>query len=111
MQPIIAIVASGFSVSGDIDLRQRTLQAIFCPTLAASGDLSVQANMDTTSGNYLRMLVNSVDLRFPTGIGSRAVIWPSGLHTPAFARIEIIGAVGSMQTDNRTFVLQTNRRV
>jgi hypothetical protein len=109
MQPIIAVVASGFAISGDIDLRQRHIVAISVPTIN-SGGVAVQGNYDTTSGRFFRLMdvrgqQGSGDLIFPTVTGSRMIMWPD-MPSPAFARVELIGA----QTDNRTFVLLTTPR-
>ena len=109
-----AVIASGFNVSGDVDLRQRQLDAIFIPTLGGSGTLAVQGNTDTTSGNFVRMLesraAGSGDLQFAAGVGSRWLPWPTGISQPAYARFEVITQVGSVQTDNRTLTLVTRPR-
>ena len=109
-----AVIASGFNVSGDVDLRQRRLDAIFVPTMGGSGDLAVQGNFDTVSAGFFRMLdtreINSADLRFAVGVGSRMIPWPSGLSQPAYARFEMITTVGSVQTTPRTLTLVTRPR-
>lgn len=114
MQPIFAIIGSGQNVSSDIDLRKRKLVGIQVPTLGASGDLAIQGNFDTTSAGFVRYLdtraAGSADLRFATGLGSRFVTMPDFLHTLPYMRLEVIGATGSMQTDNRTFTLLTRPR-
>lgn len=110
---LFTVIASGQTVSGDVDLRQFKLNAISVPVVS-SGDLAVQGNVDTTSAAFTRLLdvrgqQGSGDLRFPIAAGSRMVIWPVG-YTPAYIRLETIMSTGSAQTDNRTFVLQTSRR-
>jgi hypothetical protein len=113
MEPLYAIVASGFNISGNIDLRKRALIGIHVPVLGASGDLAIQGNLDTTSATFLRYMetrVGSGDLRFGTGLGSRYVALPPMLETLPYARLEIVGAAGSMQSDNRTFTLVTRPR-
>ena len=111
MDPIFAVIASGATVSGNVDLRQRQLQAIAVPVIN-SGDTAIQGNYDTTSANFVRVLdvrgqQGSGDLRFPTLAGSRMVLWPTMMPSPAYARVEVIGIT---QTDNRTFVLLTTPR-
>ena len=109
-----ATIASGFNVSGDVDLRQRRLDAIFVPTMGGSGDLAVQGGVDTTSANFYRLLdtraITSADLRFAVGVGSRMIPWPPGLPQPAYARFEMITTVGSVQTQARTLTLVTRPR-
>ena len=115
MQPLIAIVASGFNVSGDIDLTKRRLEAIFCPVISSATALMIQGNVDATSANFARVrdfrsTPMSGDLQFIVAAGSSYVMMPAGFLTPAYARIELGMIVNSLQTDNRTFVLQTSRR-
>ena len=109
-----AVIRSGFLISGDVDLRQRTLEAIFVPTLLASGALAIQGNVDTTSAAFTRMLdaraPYSGDLLFAVGIGSRYVAWSRDWPTPAYARFEMVCAAGSLQHDNRTLTLVTRPR-
>jgi len=110
MDPIYAVVASGFTVSGDIDLRKRTVVAISIPTIN-SGGVAIQGNYDTTSGRFYRLLDTrgqggSGDLLFHTVTGSRMLPWPT-TFTPTYARVEVTGGA---QTDNRTFVLLTAPR-
>ena len=109
-----AVIASGYLVSGDVDLRQRRLEAVFVPTLLASGTLAVQGNVDTTSANFFRMLearaAGSGDMQFAVGVGSRMLPWPAGVPQPAYARFEILTAAGSIQHDNRTLTLITRPR-
>lgn len=109
-----AVIASGFNVSGDVDLRQRKLDAVFIPTLGGSGTLALQGNTDTTSGNFVRLLDSRVagagDLQFQVGVGSRWLPWPTLINQPAYARFEVITQVGSVQTDNRTLTLVTRPR-
>ena len=109
-----SVIRSGFVVSGDVDLRQRQLEAIFVPTLLASGALAVQGNYDSTSGFFVRALdpraVGSADLLFAVGVGSRWVPWPANVPQPAYARFEMVCAAGSLQHDNRTLTLVTRPR-
>lgn len=113
MEPLFAIVASGQNVSGDIDLRKRRVVGLSVPVLASSGTLALQVNFDTTSATFYRMMETrspgSGDLQFAVGVGSRYVALPF-LETPPYMRLEVVGAVGSMQTDNRTFTLFTRPR-
>lgn len=114
MDPIYAVIASGQTVSGNVDLRKRQLVAITVPVIN-SGDLALQGNYDTTSANFFRLLdvrgqQGSGDLRFPTAAGSRMVVWPSMLPSPTYARVETVMSATSAQTDNRTFVLLTAPR-
>jgi hypothetical protein len=113
MTPIYAVVASGFAVSGDIDLRQRQLYAISVPTInSGGGGIAIQGNYDTTSARFVRMMdvrgqIGSGDLLFSTLVGSRMAPWPAGTATPPYARVEITGGA---QVDTRTFVLLTTPR-
>ncbi len=113
MNPIYAIVNSGYLVSGDVDLRARALMGMVVPTIT-SGDLVVQGNIDTTSANFLRLLdvraAAGGDLRFPTGVGSRMVMLPDDFSTPPYIRLETVTAAGSLQADTRTFTLLTRPR-
>ena len=111
MEPLYAVIASGFATSGNVDLRQRQIQAIAVPNIN-SGDVALQGNYNTTSANFFRLLdvrgqQGSGDLRFPTVTGSRMIMWPPGMPSPTYARVEVIGIT---QTDNRTFVLLTTPR-
>lgn len=110
MPTLFAIVASGFAVSGDIDLRKHILEAIAVPTIT-SADLLVQAGFDTTSALFTRVLephgaVASGDLRMATGLGSRTVSYPRDAFTPPYMRLE----TAVTQTDNRTLSLLTRAR-
>ena len=113
MQPLYAVINSGQTVSGDVDLTQRRLFGIAVPTIN-SGELTLQGNSDTTSANFLRLLetrtVTSGDLRFPTGLGSRMIMLPDGFPTPAYVRLETMMAAGSFQADARTLTLFTYPR-
>ena len=113
MQPIYAVINSGYVVSGDIDLRQQALLGVSVPSIT-SGDLVVQGNTDTTSANFLRLLdiraAGGGDLRFPTGVGSRMVMLPDNFTTPPYVRLEIATATGSLQADTRTLTLLTRPR-
>lgn len=102
-----SIPISGF-VSGDIDLRQGQLCAIFVPTMnGATALLTVMGGFDTTSANFLRCVRenNPVttaalgDLRWLTGTGSRMALWPSPYPTPPYVRLETDVA----QTGARSF--------
>ena len=109
-----AVIRSGYNVSTDVDLTKRVIEAIFVPTLLASGTLGVQGNHDTVSAAFYRLLdtrqPGSLDLQFAVGIGSRYINWPSNFPQPAFARFEMITAAGSFQHDNRTLTLVTRPR-
>ena len=109
-----AVIASGYLISGDVDLRQRALEAIFVPTLLASGTLAVQGNTDNVSAGFFRMLdprgLSSADLFFGVGIGSRWIGWSRDWPSPAYARFEIVTAAGSLQHDNRTLTIVTRPR-
>lgn len=113
MNPIYAIINSGYVVSGDVNLTQRALLGISVPTIT-SGDLTIQGNTDTTSANFLRLLETrapgSGDLRFATGAGSRMVLVPEDFTTPPYIRLETITAAGSLQADARTLTLLTRPR-
>lgn len=110
MPQLFAIVASGYKISGDIDLRKHILEAISVPVIT-SGDLAVQAGFDTTSALFTRVLephgaVASGDLRFATGLGSRMITYPRDAFTPPYMRLEAL----TTQTDARTFSLLTRPR-
>lgn len=113
MLPLYAVVNSGYTISGDIDLRQQALLGITVPSIT-SADLVIQGNVNTTSANFLRLLdvraAAGGDLRFPTGIGSRMVMLPADFTTPPYIRIETVTAAGSLQADARTFTLLTRPR-
>jgi hypothetical protein len=113
MQPLYAVVGSGFTVSGDIDLRQKILVALACPVVD-SCQLAFQGNFDQTSANFMRVhdprFAGSADMRFQVGAGSMFVCYPrnQGVATPAWMRLEtIMGGVGSAQTSPRTLTLLT----
>ncbi len=109
-----AVVASGANVSGNVDLSQRRLDAIFVPTLPVSGTLTLQGNVDTTSAGFRRMLEmrqpGSGDLQVAVGVGSRFIPWFDDWPTPAFGRFEFITAAGSFQTSPVTLTLVTRPR-
>ena len=113
MQQLYAVINSGFAVSGDIDLTQRRLFGVAVPVIT-SGDLAIQGNIDTTSATFYRLLETrspgSGDLRFATGPGSRMVLLPEDIPTPAYIRLELITTVGSPQADTRTLTLLTRPR-
>lgn len=111
---LYATVASGGTVTGDVDLRKALLTGIMVPVIN-SADLGVQGNVDTTSALFTRLLdvrgqLGSGDLRFFTQAGSRMVPWPEAVPQPAYVRFETIMATGSAQTDNRTLTLATRPR-
>lgn len=109
MEPFVAIVASGSSVSGTVDLTKRALLGVAVPVVT-SCDLALQGNLDTTSATFVRLLEarapGSGDLRFATGAGSRMILVPATLETPPYVRFETLVA----QTDNRTLTLLTRPR-
>jgi hypothetical protein len=89
---IYSAIASGSSVSSDVDLAFGTrLWAIAVPSIT-SADLLVQGGFDTTSANFLRILdtrgQGSGDLRFATGPGSRMILWPQDVPCPTKLRLE-----------------------
>ena len=106
MNPIYAVIASGYVGSQAIDLRQSLgVRAIAVP-LMTSGDLLLQGAMDSTSGSFARLIETrapgSGDLRFATGPGSRWVALPSVFETlPPYLRLE----ASVQQTDTRTLTL------
>ena len=112
MPIIYAVVASGGTVSGDVDLRKAKLQAIYAPVVD-SGDLALRASFSTTSAEFVRLtdplLQGSGDLRYPTAAGSRMVLYTLPV-TPPYVRLEVITPANSFQTDNRTFTLLTRPR-
>lgn len=109
-----AVIASGQNVSGDVDLRKHRLQAIFVPTLSASGNLAIQGAMDQTSAGFVRFIETrqpgSGDMLFATGVGSRMIPLPDYLPTPPFARFEVVTAAGSFQAAPTTLTLITRPR-
>lgn len=98
---LYATVAQSGQVSGDINLSQYWMGSIRVPTIT-SGDMYVHGNVDTTSNTFYRLMVESGDLRFPTGPGSRMVMWPLGQASPLYARVEFSVA----QADVRTLTIQ-----
>ena len=101
-QILYAVVNSGQTVSGNIDVSKGVVSHIIAPTIT-SGDLFLQGNVDTTSANFFRMQnppVNSGHLRLATGAGS-AMMTLAGLLTPPWLRLE----AAVTQTDVRTFTL------
>ena len=111
---IFTVVASGFTVGSDVDLRTKQLRAIFAPALN-NADLGIQGCIDGTSAGYVRMLetrVASGDLKFGVGSGARVVPFlMDTMVTPPYIKLETIMAIGSAQTDNRTFTLLTRPRL
>lgn len=92
---INVVIASGQSVSPDIDLRAGRIVSISVPL--SSGDMLFQGNVDSSSSGYARLLdtrlPGSGDLRFATNAGSRMIMWPQMLPTPPYGRIEMANAV------------------
>lgn len=114
MPPLLyTTIASGATISGDIDLRKHRLEAVAIPPVDAA-DLGMQAGFDTTSALFTRILEprfgNSGDLRFPISTGSRTVGIPPTVFNPPYLRLETIMATGSAQTNTRTFTLLTRPR-
>ncbi len=105
---IYASIASGQSVSGNIDCTNAgAIQGIWVPTIT-SADLLVQSNVDTTSGNFVRVRAlppNSGDLRYATGPGSCYLNTGQNLPWMAYMRLE----AGAVQTVVNTFALLTVR--
>lgn len=91
MPTVTATIPLSGSISGDVDLRKGRLAAILVPVIT-SGDLLVQGGLDSTSATFVRVqypeITSSGDLRFPTGPGSRMVLWPDYLPSPSFIRLE-----------------------
>jgi hypothetical protein len=105
MPLLFTTIASGFNVSGDIDLRQLRLAGIQCRVLS-SGDLAFRVSLDQTFAIFTRLVESSGDLRYPTAAGSESLAAPRQLESFPFARLEtILGGVNSFQTDSRTFTL------
>lgn len=102
MPLLYAVVASGFQISGDIDLRQQALMGIQVPTVT-SGPMLIQGNFDTTSANFMRLNDDLGDIQYATGPGSKYLLWPQGFVHPSYLRIE----AGVAQTAPRTFTLIT----
>lgn len=96
-------VASGSSVSGNIDLRGGRLAAIDVPTIT-SGDTFLQGSFDTTSASFKRILnaplngPTSGDLRLATGAGSCMALLPNTLPFPAYVRLETAVAQAAPRT-------------
>lgn len=108
---LFALVNSGATVSGDIDLRKHVAEAIFA-TVMTSGDLLVQGSFDTTSANFVRLLephgaVASGDLRIPFGVGSRFATFPRDSFTPPYMRLETSVA----QTSPASFAILARPRL
>ena len=112
MIPITTLIASGFTVSADIDLRRRILVGIFVPVIDSAA-LGFRASFDQTSANFVRLteprFPGSLELRIPVGGGSLMALYPmdQGIYSPAWLRIETLMPAGSLQTDNRTLTLWT----
>lgn len=108
-QLVYTQILSGSAVSGNIDLTKVGIDTILVPTII-SGDLLIQGNMDTTSGNFRRLLETRIpgsgDLRFATGPGSRSIPYPTDLPSPAYARLE----TSVTQTAPASFTILTRTR-
>jgi hypothetical protein len=106
--PIIeAVISSGSTISGDVDIKDARLVAISCPVVT-SCDLAVRGSFDTTSANFKRIQrtqPNTGDMRFAVGVGSNMLLWSTHEPHPSFVRLEALVA----QTDNRTFLIHTVR--
>lgn len=87
------VIASGSSVSSDLNLTGGSLRVIQVPGIT-SGDLLFQGSFNTTSGSFSRLrlpVLNtpvSGDLRVATGPGSCMILWPDDLPTPNYMRLE-----------------------
>ena len=106
---IYTVIASGFNVSGDIDLTQHRLAGVQIPVIN-SADLGFRGSFDPTSALFTRLVDSSGDLRLATYAGSRSVAGPYQLAPFAFARLETVMSPGSAQTDTRTFALMLTPR-
>lgn len=105
---IYALVNSGQSVSGNIDARKASPQAIAVPTIT-SGDLMLQGNFDTTSAAFVRIQKaqpNTGDLRFATGVGSLMLALVDAIPEVAYYRLE----TGVVQTNPATFTILARPR-
>src|SRR5713226_7009156 len=109
MIPITTVIASGFTISADIDLRRRILVALAIPVID-SAQLAFQGALDQTSSTFQRVaemrFPGSLDMRMQVGAGSLFVMYPKavGAYTPPFVRLEV---VGSAETNPRTVTLMT----
>jgi hypothetical protein len=107
MPLLFTMIASGFNVSGDIDLRQFRLAGIQVP-LINSGDLAFRGSFDPTSALFTRIANSSGDLRIPVQAGSRSIAAPREVAPFGYLRLEtILGGPNSFQTDTRTLALMT----
>lgn len=102
---LFTVIASGFAVSGTVDLtKSKGIAAIDMPTVN-SGGLFVRGSFDQTSANFKRLLDTRVpgsgDLQFFTFTGCSVVPFPQQVGLPPYLRLELAGA----QTDNRTFTV------
>src|SRR5437867_138978 len=101
MQPIFATINSGFTVSGDIDLRKRILVALAIPVVD-SCQLAWQGALDQTSSTFQRVaemrFPGSMDYRQQVGAGSMFVMYPrdQGAYTPPWMRLETVMPTGSL---------------
>ena|SRR5258708_23832435 len=104
---LFTAIASGSTVSSDVDLAFGTrIWAIAVPTIT-SADLLVQGGFDTTSANFARMLdtrgQGSGDLRFATGPGSRMILWPQDV--PCLPKMRLETGVAQAISNVATFTL------
>lgn len=108
MPLLYTVIASGQSVSADVNLTTYSLRGIGVPVVT-SGDLFIQGNWDTTSAGFTRLLETrsptSGDLRFATGPGSRMIMWDVTMPSPPYIRLETAVA----QTSVATFTLLVSR--
>lgn len=88
------VIASGQTVSPDVDLRGGSLRAITVPVVV-SGDLFIRGSFDTTSANF-RRIQNIVygnpgtgDMRLAVGPGSNMVLLPVDVEFPPYIRLEM----------------------
>jgi len=110
MPVIFTTVASGYPVSGDVDLRRHALYAVSVPGID-SADMVVHGayptpTADVSSADFQRILnypPNSGDMSFATGPGSRMVLWD--LTNPTLPYMRFGFTVD--QTDTRTLMILT----
>lgn len=100
----VSIPLSG-QISGNIDLSQTRLSAIFVPVIN-SCDTYLQGSFDTTSANFARVQMADLgqanisgDLHWATAAGSRMALWAYEWPPIAYVRFE----TGVPQTAARSF--------
>lgn len=94
-----AVVASGDTLSGIVDVRNAAMLAISVPTSIVSGNMFVQAAFNTTSANFHRLQneAGSGDLLLAAGAGAKMFGVP--LAAPVrFCRAQLSNAQTSPQT-------------